>query len=288
MAVGLSAVFCSYSYSEEVTGTTPNAAANGFTWNMFSVLPPQAGLTFNGMFYQYTTEKITEDDFTVTIQNRDLLNGGYVIQETDDWSGLPGATINKRVDLPNIPQSIVGEGSIVTTGTGVVKDPSVVYSFRYDECYLPISNPECPGYEQALYDYLLANGLLNKEPDINDPFYDEWVQFQLNRESEFEEETDDEKKQREETLEVEEDRIEKMNAEVDINKFVDGAKQNEIIQSFSTIPNFEIYTQAAIDGGVYRDTVQLQDATILDNNRALRQFATDKVHREMVRSQYEK
>ena len=255
---------------------------------MFSVLPPQAGLTFNGMFYQYTTEKITEDDFTVTIQNRDLLNGGYVIQETDDWSGLPGATINKRVDLPNIPQSIVGEGSIVTTGTGVVKDPSVVYSFRYDQCYLPISNPECPGYEQALYDYLLANGLLNKEPDINDPFYDEWVQFQLNRESEFEEETDDEKKQREETLEVEEDRIEKMNAEVDINKFVDGAKQNEIIQSFSTIPNFEIYTQAAIDGGVYRDTVQLQDATILDNNRALRQFATDKVHREMVRSQYEK
>ena len=286
--MGLSAVFCSYSYSEEVTGTTPNAAANGFTWNMFSVLPPQAGLTFNGMFYQYTTEKITEDDFTVTIQNRDLLNGGYVIQETDDWSGLPGATINKRVDLPNIPQSIVGEGSIVTTGTGVVKDPSVVYSFRYDECYLPISNPECPGYEQALYDYLLENGLLNKEPDINDPFYDEWVQFQLNRESEFEEETDDEKKQREETLEVEEDRIEKMNAEVDINKFVDGAKQNEIIQSFSTIPNFEIYTQAAIDGGVYRDTVQLQDATILDNNRALRQFATDEVHKKMVRSQYEK
>jgi hypothetical protein len=286
--VGLSAVFCSYSYSEEVTGTTPNAAANGFTWNMFSVLPPQAGLTFNGMFYQYTTEKNTEDDFTVTIQNRDLLNGGYVIQETDDWSGLPGATINKRVDLPNIPQSIVGEGSIVTTGTGEVKDPSVVYSFRYDECYLPISNPECPGYEQALYDYLLANGLLNKEPDINDPFYDEWVQFQLNRENEFEEETDDEKKQREETLEVEEDRIEKMNAEVDINKFVDGAKQNEIIQSFSTIPNFEIYTQAAIDGGVYRDTVQLQDATLLDNSRALRQFATDEVHKKMVRSQYEK
>jgi hypothetical protein len=255
---------------------------------MFSVLPPQAGLTFNGMFYQYTTEKNTEDDFTVTIQNRDLLNGGYVIQETDDWSGLPGATINKRVDLPNIPQSIVGEGSIVTTGTGEVKDPSVVYSFRYDECYLPISNPECPGYEQALYDYLLANGLLNKEPDINDPFYDEWVQFQLNRENEFEEETDDEKKQREETLEVEEDRIEKMNAEVDINKFVDGAKQNEIIQSFSTIPNFEIYTQAAIDGGVYRDTVQLQDATLLDNSRALRQFATDEVHKKMVRSQYEK
>ena len=243
---------------------------------------------FNGMFYQYTTEKNTEDDFTVTIQNRDLLNGGYVIQETDDWSGLPGATINKRVDLPNIPQSIVGEGSIVTTGTGEVKDPSVVYSFRYDECYLPISNPECPGYEQALYDYLLENGLLNKEPDINDPFYDEWVQFQLNRENEFEEETDDEKKQREETLEVEDDPIEKMNAEVDINKFVDGAKQNEIIQSFSTIPNFEIYTQAAIDGGVYRDTVQLQDATLLDNNRALRQFATDEVHREMVRSQYEK
>lgn len=285
--MGLSAVFCSYSYSEEVTGTTPNAAANGFTWNMFSVLPPQAGLTFNGMFYQYTAEKNTEDDFTVTIQNRDLLNGGYVIQETDDWSGLPGATINKRVDLPNIPQEIVGEGSIVTTGQGLVKDPSVVYSFRFDECYLPISNPECPGYEQALYDYLLANGLLNQEPDINDPYYDEWVQFQLNRENEIEEETDDEKKQREETLEVEEDRIEMMNAEVDINKFVDGAKQNEIIKSFSTIPNFELYTQAGIDGGVYKDTVQLQDATLLDNNRALRQFATDEVHKKMVRSQYE-
>ena len=138
-----------------------------------------------------------------------------------------------------------------------------------------------------MYDYLLENGLLNGEPNPDDPYYDEWVQFQLNREGEYEEETDDEKQAREETLAVEEDEgIQSLNAEVDINKFVDGARQNEIIQSFISIPNFEMYTQATIDGGVYNETVRLKDAILLDNNRALRQFATDKIHKEMVRSQY--
>jgi|SaaInl5LU_22_DNA_1037371.scaffolds.fasta_scaffold38371_2 hypothetical protein len=291
--VVLLAASCFYSYSnsvvaQETTGTTPNAAANGFTWNMYSVLPAQAGLTFNGLFYTYTANKETEDDFTVTIQNEFANGVGYVIQETDDWSGLPGATINKRLDLPNISQTVVGEGSIVTTGEGEVLDPSVVYSFRFDECFVPLSNPQCPGYQDALYQYLLDNGLLNSEPSLDDPFYDEWVQFQLNRDSEDNAEDDDEKRVREDTTDLDEDvGIEMLNAEVNIDEFVDGATQNAIITALSTIPRFELYTSATLDGGVYNDAVTLNDGILNDNNRALRQFATDKVHKDMVRSQYE-
>ena len=32
--------------------------------------------------------------------------------------------------------------------------------------------------------YLLDNNLLNSDPNINDPYYDEWVKFELERKAE--------------------------------------------------------------------------------------------------------
>ena len=282
------AVSCSYCYSEEVTSTTPNAAANGVIWNMGDILPPQAGLVINNMFYRYTTDKNTDDPFTVTIQNEHLTEDGYVIQETDDWSGLPAGTIVKRVDLPNIPREIIGQGSIETTGQGEVLDPSVVYTYKYDPCYVILSNPECPGYLDALYDWLKENGYLDSPPRPGDPFYDEWVQASLNRETDPDQETDEEREEREKSEEdaKEERSIEKLNQGVTIEGLVDGKDQNAIINALSTIPNFESYITTNIPGGVYEDTITLEGGDIQDNGRALSNLAQDSVHRDMVRSQY--
>lgn len=285
MAGALLALSCSYSFSDTVNGTTNNAASNGFVWDMTDVLPPEAGLSVNGLFYRYTVEKDPNSDMTVTIQNEHLYEPGYVIQETDDWSQLPGATINKSLTFGNISREIIGQGSIEVTGEGEVLDPSVQYSYTFDPCYIILSNPECPGYSQALYDWLKENGLLDQAPDVDDPFYDEWVQMMLNSETEKDE--DEETVEAREEDEEDEDPIEALNADVDIEGFVDGARQSAIMLSFSTIPKFDSYYSSDIPGGVYEDTVTLQDAELPDNRRALSDLASDSLHRDMVRSQYE-
>lgn len=274
----------SYSYSDTVAGTTNNATVDGLVWNMEDVLPPQAGLVVNGLIYQYTIEKDPNTDSNVHIRNEYALGEGYIIQNTDDWSQLPGSTINNYLTFGNIPREAIGEGSITVDGDGTITNSNVRYNYKFDECYIVISNPACPGYQQSLYDWLLENGLLGKEPDVNDPLYDEWVQLTLNRQTEEEDEEKVAVVSEEE--DEEDDGIAALNADIDIEGFVDGARQSEIMSSFASVPNFDNYYNVTIQGGAYEETVTLNDSELPDNTRALNSLAKDSLHREMVRSQY--
>src|SRR5210317_1007511 len=103
----------SYSYSEEIFGT---GNASGLTWTMENVLPAQSGLTVNSVFYRYTTVKNPLDDMIVHVQNEDALGSGYIFRSSDDWSGLPGNTINKLIGVESIPRERWGNGSIEVEG----------------------------------------------------------------------------------------------------------------------------------------------------------------------------
>ena len=251
---------------------------------MGNVLPPDAGLVVNGVIYNYTVEKETQDPFKVNIQNENVDGTDYIFKETDDWSGLPGSTINKLIGLDNVPGSAFGDGSIETEGTGEVTNPRVVYTYKVDQCFIPLSDPSCPGYDDALYDWLKEKGFLDNEPDPKDPFYDEWVQASLQKETLDEEEKP---KQDEEEKEDEDKQIKALNVDVTIDKLVNGADQNALINQMANIPYFENYYDVTIQGGVYNETVVLQDSTLPDNARAMRSLASDGTHKEMVRSQYE-
>ena len=86
MLVGLA--FCSsYSYSEQVFGVTKNAADFGYNWVMSQILPQQAGLQVNNVFYRYTTIKDEEDEMVVYVQNENAQGDGYIFREVDDWTG---------------------------------------------------------------------------------------------------------------------------------------------------------------------------------------------------------
>jgi hypothetical protein len=78
---------------------TNNAAANGLNWSMTGVLPdfssPNVTLQVNGVTYYYVMTKDAEDIAKVYVRNEDAINGGYVFEEIDDWSGLP-ETLFKR------------------------------------------------------------------------------------------------------------------------------------------------------------------------------------------------
>lgn len=287
LAAALLAASSSYCYSEVVNGTTNNAAQNGLTWSMTPILPPQTGLTVGGVFYRYTIEKDPTSDSQVHIQNQDAINGGLLFRNTDDWSGLPGNTIVSRFPLPDIPLQYFGDGSIEVEGDGTIHDPTIIYSYTYDTCANPLSDPSCPGYEDSMYQYLLDNGLLNNEVLISNPLDDEFVQAALNQEVEREDESDEAEKEDEEQ-EEEIDLQEALAAADNAIAIAEGAADLASLSATANMNQFNTYLQVNIPGGVYNDRLQFEPKDIPDNRQALRVgLAQQLLHEQMVDSQYQ-
>ena len=273
----------SYSYSKTEYGTTNNAAATSLDWVMRNVLPDVGNLEINGVYYQYTPEKVTADDMKVHVQNENIDGTGYIFRETDDWSGLPGGfPINKVIGVDNIPKALWGDGSIEVEGTGTVTDASVVYSYKFDDsCVSPLSDPSCPGYNDALT-AALAN---ITEPVAYDAMGDANVKDVLNNKTEVEEEEDDENDEQEE-----EERLEKVLSEIDIDILdANALAQNHLMQALSLTANITPYYDLKIPGGTYKETTVLKDSTLPDNKRGARVgLAQQLLHNEMVEMQYNK
>jgi hypothetical protein len=121
----------SYSAEADTTyGVTNNAINDGLTWSPVDVLPdfssPNVSLQVNGVTYYYVMSKDPTSDASVYVRNEDAVNGGYVFEEVDDWSGLPGNSILKNFRFAGIPGEQWGEGSITVDGNGTVSDASVI------------------------------------------------------------------------------------------------------------------------------------------------------------------
>lgn len=280
----------SYSYSESIQpyfGTTPNAAAGGHTWSMGTVLPTPPGLDINGVIYSYTPNKITEDDMEVHIQN-EMVGGGYIFRETDDWSGAPGGIEIRKVVpvIPQLPRELWGNGSIEVEGTGTVEDANVIYSYKVDPCYDPQFDPNCPGY--------VAPVPVIPEIDVStiyDATEDEYVTLsseetitieeneQVLEEIDEEEEEEEEKRKREYRLQA----LADTNAALLIAQDLQLLAMNRAVQS--AIDN--TYLKTSIPGGEYKDTLVLVDKKIDDNRQGLRNgLAQQLLHEQMVEMQY--
>lgn len=274
--------------SEITTGQTGNAAAIALQWTMASILPPQAGLSVNGLIYQYTITKDPITDAWVVIQNENANGDGYVLSHTDDWSQLPGGTINKFLTFGDIPTLSMGDGSISVIGDGALSDVRVGYNFKFDSCVVPLSDPNCPGFKDDLYNWLLENGLINSSVDINDPYYDQYVEDLLNRKADT---SEDEPLDNKDVKEEKEDKdsLEAKLSVTDVNmKIAQAAKQNAMLEALRVTPTeFNAYLTASIQGGVYEESVILKDVTLPDNASVMRNLAQDGLHQTMVRSQYE-
>jgi len=277
----------SYSYSDITYGTTGNAASGSLSWDMGTVLPdssqPWVTLQINGLTYRYSLTKNPNTDAQVHIRNEDAVNGGYVFEETDNWNGQPSGTVQKYFRLPYTDSSRWGKGEIAVEGDGQVSSPIVTYNYKLDiddqlmKCTAtPLADPSCPGFHQALMDILKSS-----EVSIDDPFYDEWVQAQLEEKIELEEK--DLKKE-----EVEENLEEKLGGRNTIDAMVDTKQQEVLLASLADVGKIESYYQVEIQGGEYEETLTLSDTEIPDNHRALRSFASNANHTKMVRSQYDR
>ena len=272
----------SYCYSEPYYyGATGNAASTSLSWGMPSVLPDVAGLDINGLLYRYTTVKDPDADMKVHVGNLNANGDGYIFRETDDWSGVPSNTIVKSFPLSNIPSANWGTGSIEVEGEGTVKDATVIYSYRVDRCYDPQSDPSCAGYIEPVPDI--------PEVEIYDALEDESVLNAIDAETEFKYDEEgniikDEEDEEEDT------RIEMgLTASANALTLLRTQGQDSIIMAINQQTNINMYYNAKINGGTLSDATQLQDGTIPDNKKALRNnLAQQILHEQMIDMQYNK
>jgi len=246
---------------------------------MQNVLPQQAGLVVSGVIYQYTAVKNTEDDMIVHIQNENALGSGYIFRESDDWSGVPGNSINKLVPVSNIPIQYWGAGSIEVEGNGWVEEPVVIYNYSYEPCFDPQSDPICPGY----IDYSLLAGF-DPMQYVKDPLDDEFIQAELDRKAE-EDEEDQEEEDRE--------RMEKLDSLEKLLGGVNATIADAIaVAKFAELTALQLPTSYSneLAGKVYRETIKLEDAKMPTTNPAGKRvgLAQQLLHQEMVESQYNK
>ena len=290
MALSFSVFLPSYSAADTVYGVTNNAVNDGLTWSPVNVLPdfssPNVSLQVNGVTYYYVMSKDPAADATVYVRNEDAINGGYVFEEVDDWSGLPGNSILKNFRFDGIPGEQWGNGSITVDGDGTVSDASVIYLYRMDIdetniiCTNPLISPECPGFLDAVYKYVSTIEYM----ETDDEFYEYWLTIQEEREVEFkEEEIIIEEDEEEETLEL------VLRVDPKVGGLVDLNRQEEMLRKLNPEPFFQPYYQVEYQELIeYPDKHIMQDTLLPDNNRALRQLASEAKHYSMVRSQYDR
>jgi hypothetical protein len=277
LPVVLACCYSSYSYSETVYGTTGNAASSGYNWVMQNVLPQQAGLTVGNVIYRYTTVKDPASAFTVAVQNSDADGDGYIFRSVDDWTGLPGNTINKVISVGNIPIQRWGDGSIEGTGEGIVTNPYIAYTYKYDPCFDPQVDPSCPGYQITVESFTY---------DIYNPLEDPLIQAEL--EAELYRESEEEKQRQRKKMEQKQKQKERLEVAL-------GAVDSALLTSTNVTmaaelialnPNIDFYYKD-IPGGAYEDVVKLADRQLPDNPKSKRaQLAQEVLHQEMIQSQY--
>jgi len=245
---------------------------------MQNILPQQAGLTVGNVIYRYTAVKNIEDDMLVHVQNEDALGDGYIFRETDDWSGLEGNKIYKIIPVGAIPLERWGDGSIEVEGTGSVSDPSVIYTYQYEPCFDPQSDPTCPGY-RIPYDPDLIPVV-----EFNDPLQDELVLAEMERQAAIDEEEEYDRKKRLTKVKVD---LEKMLGGLNMQAMSDAAQlQEQALFAMNYIP---ISYTSSLEGGSYQDVPMLKDGYIPRNKKARRVgLAQQRKHEEMLDLQYDK
>ncbi len=282
-------VFSQYSWADSIYGVTNNAAVNGLNWSMTGVLPdssaPNVSLQVNGLTYYYVMSKNPEDAAKVYVRNEDPVNGGYIFEEVDDWTGVPGNSIQKYFRFTPIPSEQWGNGSMEVEGNGTISDPSMIYNYRMDItepdiiCTNSFLNPLCPNFITDLYKYLSTLDTL----DPDNEYYEEWLAIQESKKAVVVEV--------EEIVIEEDDELEEsLRTDLSMDGLIDVDQEKGRLDQIANVPLLIPYYNTIYNQGLneYPDRHIIQDDTQLpDNKRALRQLATDAKHYTMVRSQYD-
>ena len=274
----LSYSFSTFAYT---FGYTPNAALNGLEWSMnptYIGTNAVGGMEVSGVIYKYTPIKNKADDYVVTLEN-DKVGGGYVFQDKQDWSQREGGLqVRRTIALPYTPIAVFGDGRLKQEGTGSIEGADVKYIYRFDNCFDPQSDPNCPGYVKP------------KPPPIPDiPDYDaledeavKLAQEKTDRDLSEEEQAEKDKEEEDEDSEMQFLLANTTNALTIANE----VSQSVLLKAINKATNLNNYYVAVIPDSYYQDSITLQGGTIVDNRKALRSLGQDNLMNEMIEEQY--
>ena len=273
----------SYSSTDIYYGYTNNAISHGNPWSMDSVLPDPSGLEINGVFYTYTPIKETSANFEVDIGNWNSDKSGYIWKETDNWDGSPGGiSIIKAVPLPYTHRSLWGEGFLDKTGDGSIVDANIVYSYKVDPCYNPQSNVDCPGFIPPKVEEVDVTELYDATEDAS---------MEETKTEQYDTDEEEETTTEEEEAKEEEDRKRRLERAMSTSEssamFAESLAQALMLQQMNSAVNVTVYLNKELEGGAYKETLQLEGGTLPDNKQGRRMnWTTQKLHEEMIDMQY--
>jgi len=276
----VTALVSSQVHSEYLYGITGNMAGTGHTWGMGIGPNGSQALRVNGVFYQYTPVKNTEDAMLVHVRNKRVGSDSYIFSSTDDWSGLQGGIpITKGFLIDNLPIELWGDGSIDVEGTGSVVDANVVYSYKYNnDCLTPMSDPSCSGYTDAVLAMMSAT-----DTSVYDPLGDKNIAKVLEEKVDLESEESEEEEESEDN-----ERLEKILSSVDDSILsANVVSQNLLMFAMTNVVTMDAYYDKKLVGGVYKETVVLNGGNLPDNAKGARAgLAQQLLHTKMVNQQY--
>ena len=281
LVVALLAIYATSAHSEYLYGITGNMAGTGHTWGMNIGPSGSQSLKINGVFYQYTPVKNTEDDMLVHVRNKKV-GGGYIFSITDDWSKLPGGIpITKGFVIDNLPIELWGDGSIDIEGTGSVIDANVIYSYKYNnDCLTPMSDPSCSGYIDAVLSMMGESKV-----EVYDPLADENIADVIDEKAKLDEDVQQEDEEKVKAK----DKLQRMLSGVnDSILYANVTSQNLLMFAMSRNNNLNPYYDKTLSGGTYKETVVLDGGQLADNKKGARAgLAQQILHTKMVSMQYE-
>jgi len=221
----------------------------------------------------------------VYVQNEDTQSDGYIFRSVDDWSRLPSNTIVKSVPLAQLLGSRFGDGEIVVEGQGTVENPLVIYSYRYDPCFNPQSDPSCDGFMPEIPEV----------PTVEDPLASDYVQDEIDRKAVManeEEERQDRERVKEDDSNIDEESLEELLGIAMESALA--ASDNVMADQLSSMNALPASYMQALPSTTYKETITLSDngailKTMVPTNRTRRMsFAQDKLHNELVQSQFKR
>ena len=255
---------------------------------MGDILPEPPGVYIDNVLYQYRIQKETEDSVTVYVYNENVDGTGYIFRDKEEWKpgSLSGTQVTKILPLGRLHREIFGDGGIEVEGDGSVYDTNVVYTYRVEPCYDPQFDPNCPGYEVQIPDIYNGSDIV---------IYDAVESGDADREqyAEIDEESSDDELTEEERMKLEEEEEEDRKNRLEqalfeagrAGLFAEALAMSQLKDSVQV--NLNSYYVKKIDGGVYNDTVVLNDKQLPENKRGLRNgLAQQLLHQQMVDSQY--
>ena len=101
--------------------------------------------------------------------------------------GFLATQSQKHLPFPTCPQPCGVQDLSRSMDKAKVEDASVIYSYRYDTCFDPQSDPSCPGYEETVE---------VPEIEIYDPLADQLVLEELENKARIQKEEEEQERQR--------------------------------------------------------------------------------------------